>query len=206
LSTPSDPLQEHLLERRSEGEEALKDALVSALWGTVSVGKLQDSEAFLEYYFDQCSLIDTQDLTINIHQDIVNIVSFVRDHGTLSRNVLIRKVQQDRPAWLGSTSDSAEKALEFAVRLWLMVETDGWTVTQSLKEFILHNFPSSSQAVNVPPFPLTFNAYNLERIGGFKIVWTSCIQDHLSLDQTYTEISVFHQASFLRNYQNTAER
>ena len=42
-----------------------------------------------------------------------------------------------------------------------------------------------------------FNARNLERIGGLRIIWSSNIADHLRLTVDDTRITIFHHASFL---------
>ncbi|KAL5041860.1 hypothetical protein BDW71DRAFT_191101 [Aspergillus fruticulosus] len=49
-------------------------------------------------------------------------------------------------------------------------------------------------------FPTTINAYTLERVGGFEIVWTENIQDHLLrfANHGQTELRIFHLTSFLR--------
>lgn len=44
-----------------------------------------------------------------------------------------------------------------------------------------------------------FNAYNLSRIAGIEIVWTSNLSDHLRRQEDDTRVAVFHHAFFLEN-------
>jgi hypothetical protein len=60
-------------------------------------------------------------------------------------------------------------------------------------------FTRSGSLADRQKVALNFNVLNLEQIGGFNIVWTESLQDHLSLsiDDTEKELRFFHVASFM---------
>lgn len=96
-----------------------------------------------------------------------------------------------------------------AVRIWLLVSIDDWEPRQSLQEYICVLFPRTDGAP-LPPllpddfaFPLSFNITNLGLIGGFEIVWTECLHDHLSFsvdEEQKKVLKIFHLSSFLQGY------
>jgi len=111
---------------------------------------------------------------------------------------------------------SARDSIFLAVRLWLMpnvgsLSTDTfipgrtsleWLEHQSLDQFINSNFPLLELGSKLSQWPSSLNAYNLERIGGFKIFWTDHIADHLYLNEDMDTISVYHHVQVLRGLQH----
>ena len=51
-------------------------------------------------------------------------------------------------------------------------------------------------------WPQSLTLYNLERIGGFEIVWTDHLADHLFLDEDLGTIKVYHHAYVLQCHQS----
>lgn len=111
-----------------------------------------------------------------------------------------------------TTRKAANNALELAVGLWLMVymgPSDSnifvgrshlkWPTGSALNDVVLEAFPKIPQHVAVKGcnFRQGLNAYNLERIGGFQIKWTSSFKDHLALDEDTGTIVLYHLATVL---------
>lgn len=178
---------------------------MDSLWGSAPTRHPSSLASFLDHYFEECSLMFNADRLSpeRTHQEILDLITFVRTRTTISREDLIRDIRENGPTWLRSDTDCVNDALELGIRLWLLVDTDKWTDRQSLEEFISQSTRVRNFAAILDP---SFNAYNLERVGGFRIMWTNCLQDHLSLDNTHTALYIFHQIAFLNSYQDTAER
>lgn len=113
---------------------------------------------------------------------------------------------------------SARNSVSLAVRLWLMLNvtsssihafTPGrssseWTDGQSLDTFIEACFPPCEYTTaRLSQWPYCLNAYNLERVGGFVIVWTDDLADHLYLNEDLGHIHVYHHVQVLRGLLRT---
>ena len=109
---------------------------------------------------------------------------------------------------LASTTNS----IFLTVRLWLMLNVGSstilslfpgksspeWVEDQSLDEFIESCFPTSEWGPRLSQWPFSLNAYNLERVGGFELVWTDHLADHLYLNEDLGTISIYHHVQVLR--------
>lgn len=108
---------------------------------------------------------------------------------------------------------AARNSLFLAVRLWLMLNVNSsdiyaftpgrssleWTEDQSLDDFIDVCFPASEYTpARLSQWPYSLNAYNLERVGGFIIVWTDHLADHLYLNEDLGHIHIYHHVQVLR--------
>ena len=107
---------------------------------------------------------------------------------------------------------SATNSIFLTVRLWLMLNVGSsailtlfpgrsspeWMEDQSLDDFIESCFPASEWGPRLSQWPFSLNAYNLERIGGFELVWTDHLADHLYLNEDLGTISVYHHVQALR--------
>ena len=110
---------------------------------------------------------------------------------------------------------SAENSIFLAVRLWLMLNVGSattntfvpgrsnleWPEHTSLDDFLKSCFPESNLGPKLSQWPSSLNAFTLERIGGFKIVWTDHLADHLYLNEDMDAISVYHHVQVLRGLQ-----
>ena len=106
---------------------------------------------------------------------------------------------------------SATNSIFLAVRLWLMLNVGSsafltlfpgrsspeWTDDQSLDSFIDSCFPASDWGPRLSQWPFSLNTYNLERVGGFEIVWTDHLADHLYLNEDLGTISIYHHVQVL---------
>ena len=107
---------------------------------------------------------------------------------------------------------SATNSIFLTVHLWLMLNVGSsaiftlvpgrssheWAEDQSLDDFIDACFPTSEWGPRLSQWPFSLNAYNLERVGGFELVWTDHLADHLHLNEDLGTISVYHHVQALR--------
>ena len=116
--------------------------------------------------------------------------------------------------------DSAVNAIHLTVRLWLMLRpgspglashqaksTLEWTDTESLDDLIDKSLPKAPlgaiQGRSLWQKPL--NLYTLNRIGGFDIIWTDHLADHLYLDEDLgSTIHLYHHACVLESHYREA--
>jgi hypothetical protein len=79
-----------------------------------------------------------------------------------------------------------------------------WQQTASLDDVITASFPldQPSWKAKRSRWSKDLHAYSLERIGGFEIVWTSNLADHLIFDEDLERISLYHHARVLQGHQS----
>ncbi|RJE17757.1 hypothetical protein PHISCL_09906 [Aspergillus sclerotialis] len=186
----------------------LKPPLFKTLWDFLPAkSDFQSSNALLDHYFDQLNLAEGYNLDLRTHEDVVQLIQFLKNNKTLRCELLHLKLTKELGALLGPAQNSAEKAIELAIRIWLMLTPDGWDGNKSLENFVHDIFPRDGTDTPGAMFPTAINAYELERIGGFDIVWTDNIRDHLSLFMNHgqKELRIFHLTSFLRIYKCSSE-
>lgn len=110
---------------------------------------------------------------------------------------------------------SVFNAMNLTVRLWLMINVGSsdttvspakscieWPHDKSLQELVSSTFhcEQSSKPQELGHWSKALNAYNLDRIGGFKILWTSNLADHLYLDEDLEIIRLYHHANVLKGH------
>lgn len=114
----------------------------------------------------------------------------------------------------GCERDGVKNAIDLTVSLWLMlnIATPGlrsfpgrsylvWRETESLNDFIERSLPVNRPISIASRWPQSLNLYNLERIGGFEIVWTDHLADHLFLDEDLGTIKIYHHVCVLQSHQ-----
>jgi hypothetical protein len=75
-----------------------------------------------------------------------------------------------------------------------------WQPGMSLDELVTSTFPNTLQGLNERPKMI--NAHDMERMCGFKILWTGNLADHLLLDDQRRTILFYHHASVLKANQD----
>ena len=107
---------------------------------------------------------------------------------------------------------SATNSIFLTVHLWLTVSVGSkaivssysggggseWVEDQSLDDFIRSCFPTSEWGPRLSQWPFSLNACSLERVGGFELVWTNDLADHLYLNEDLGSISVYPHVQTLR--------
>ena len=115
-----------------------------------------------------------------------------------------------RDRYASCESAIAEASIFLVVRLWLMLnvgplDTDTfvpgtsleWPEDQSLDDVIKGCFQTADLGPKVSQWRTSLNASSIERIGGFEIIWTDNLADHLYLSEENDTISVYHHVQVL---------
>jgi hypothetical protein len=203
-SLSSDLSRVSLHQPPSEQEnQVLKTDLLPALWNLSPETHAEPSAAFLEYYMNQRIAIEVHKLNLQTHGDLIDLTNFVKDRAAaLTKTGLISHFDRHY-AWGGR----ALYAIEVAIRIWLPISIDEWDATQTLEEYVHSTFLKTEDLPAASSFPLSFNILSLKEIGGFEVVWTECLQDHLSLsvEDTQKELKIFHLSSFLQGYRHSSD-
>lgn len=196
-SLPSDLSAIHLNQHTEDVEVVLKAKLPRSLWNLSPDDAQEPSNEFLEYYRGQLVGVEAHKLNLKTHKDLIDLINFIKTRADFTKPELISCLEQSWPVLGPSTP-----AIELALRIWLFLPLEEWGSRQTLEQYIHAVFPRSNSLPDTPTIALNFNALNLEQIGGFNIVWTESLQDHLSLsiDGTEKELRIFHVASFLHGY------
>lgn len=71
-----------------------------------------------------------------------------------------------------------------------------------LRDFVKTTF-EEKQLLDEQRFEKLFNARNIDRIAGIRIIWTCNLADHLRLEEDDTILRVFSHASFLELHQDS---
>jgi len=100
-------------------------------------------------------------------------------------------------------SNQKQNAISLAVKLWLLINCGpqepyaragtsciAWHENESLVDVITKAFKSQVLLRTEQRFPKAINAYSLERVAGFRIVWTEHLADHLLLNDEVSEPTV----------------
>lgn len=177
-------------------------------------------EEFLSYYSEEPKKLQTgitkadwpvPNLEERTHHDILNIVSFLKEHLTENRSEVrqqfLFKHQELDLASLNHLTD-------LAIRMWLMInvlDSDvelvddeaprrPWSGTRSLEELVKSLFQKSKTKLDMKESRLhpSFTASNLVKVCGLKVEWTQCLANHLRLDRRKKVLWVFSCKSFLQ--------
>jgi hypothetical protein len=190
-------------DRRREDSTALGTALGDKIWG---LGNTTDSRFYLEHYNAHCAGPDATNLSFATHKDVIELVDLVKN----GRNRTFQDLRADiggKPrAWLPTTSDATiRSAVRFAISLWLMVDISSWEDNVSLCGFVPTLFPLPTPSANPVEGELSLNARSLFAIGGFDLVYTSQLNEHLRLNKAISEVYLFRHASFLGGRVDTGQ-
>jgi hypothetical protein len=168
-------------------------------------------EAYWSFYFDQCMQAlhdDGQHIQARTHQDVLEIVGFLR--GGQPRDEIRHVLRQRFTKQHDNEDELVDNSIDLAAYLLLMIEFKDISYGVSGRSKLSWNGGSLQDCVashfSILPalghegtkLPRTFNALNLERIAGVRVVPTSNLLDHLRLTHDDTRLLVFHYASFLK--------
>lgn len=163
---------------------------------------------YLEHYRQIRAIINSSQLRFRTRGEIIELVSLIKTHHGRPLRTIKDKIKASRPRWMVQQNDdaTATKAVDVALRLWLMIESKPVLKladdTLSIREVVAQSFEKSSvptMAKSIEELSSDFSATNLLRKGGISILWTSSLCDHLLMDGK-SQLKVFHYATLLRKY------
>ena len=203
----------------------LQNEIIGSFWPQHSGSVSQRQEAYFSFFRSEleawrlngrCVAIQTYGELLRLVKHLKSTRNKRRDSYAVSRFFQQPRQREVRVQSIGH-SIGIENALDLVVRLWLMLNVGYdspalfpgrsrlvWKKAETLNEFVERCFPGEAigagqkieKAVTFVPNGL--NVYNLEHIGGFDIVWTDHLADHLCFNDDLGTISLFHHASILQ--------
>ncbi|KAL8826309.1 MAG: hypothetical protein Q9191_003880 [Dirinaria sp. TL-2023a] len=210
----------------------LQTNIHNTFWSPIdSTSSAQDAQhhaAYFQYFRAQCDAWRASgcEAATETYQDLLELVTFLqtvqeerRDCPQIAAFFQL-SLQKSHSTDDGDLRDfqkskmSIDNAINFAVRVWLMLNVGAekvgiypgksqvvWLESESLKELVCRCFPLNEpdEKVSDCRIPYSFNAYSLERIGGLEIVWTDHLPDHLRLNEDLCTVSLYHHASVLQS-------
>ena len=194
----------------------LRSHIISSLW--TQPQDVEKYRAYFNFFAQECDAwrLNGLDVAIDTYRDFLNLVQHLRSHRgeTICCPAMMSFFPPHR------RGDSALNSIYLTVRLWLMLwpESPGltgyqaqstleWNDTESLDDFIRKSLPKAAPGTirerNLWQKPL--NLYTLNRIGGFDIIWTNNLADHLYLDEDVgSTIHLYHHACVLESHYSEA--
>jgi hypothetical protein len=170
-------------------------------------------DAYFKYYAEQCNLIgchhNGEYSSVETHRDIMTIAQLLRK--SLPRTEVRKRMSDFLKSANNSQPGEHENSINLVARLMLMVRIGkvphecskgrylNWE-EGDLREFVYNCFaPPVTRGHDRIKVEKSFNALNLQRIGGIKIWWTDNLADHLRMVDDDKGLFIFHHASFLEH-------
>jgi hypothetical protein len=197
---------------------AAKQALISCLWPspTASCDDVDNFDAYFQYMNEECRSEMQSGHSIRTIVDLVDITDCLKSNTTIPMSELRNSLKHALPH-LGNDTPKLSASIELAVRLWLMINVRNlmpndprtlqtalpWPDNSSL-EVILKRQTLTSGAVpsgTRPLIPDTVNAFEIERITSYRIVWTDDFLSHLLLDGR--AIYLYYHVSVLKRIEES---
>ena len=133
--------------------------------------------------------------------DVTKLVDFLKENREKSIEHLVADIC--RTNLCGALSEKAALgAIDLGLSLWIFVSPDLSDRRLSLVESVrcsVSNIGTDNGLPIVTNLCEDFSEESLSKKGGFEIVWTSNLLEHLSFESS-TTLRVFHHASALRNF------
>lgn len=189
--------------------------LLEKVWGLSSYpGRTVDArlDAYLNHYNNLAPLASTLD-AFDDRNHVIEVIAVARSRSSESINTIIDAVKQASLSWGNSMFNDTEalEALRFALKLWLfsspVLEQPTLTLAEcnkSLHTCATRGSPQGHAQQN-GLLAADFSAKSLTRKGGFYLIWTSELSEHLTF-ASKDQLRVFRHAQVLLQYQRQVER
>jgi hypothetical protein len=195
-----DALDNSISGREQLEDEGLARALIGAIWGPAPKSSVTISE-MLDFYYSQICILRGEELAVKTHRDVVDIVTYVLDKKDASIKTIEDELRTSPPLWLGPSDEAPTAAVSLALQLAFMIKPKALIgKNEAIKQLVPALFPENTAIEAKGSLDFHFNVLSLNQIG-FKILKTSSLSDHLSLDQQSRTIRLFAHTDFLRSYQ-----
>jgi len=192
-------------------------------------GSNTPADSYFRYQEEQCRLAIYDDQRIGLtatYRDIVQVIQAIQDEN-LDRDALnlrlqtkseIEKSDTDSAKTAYDDSDEcADNLINLSISLWLMIPIGRFRqISQpgtsldwqmgSLQDTLALQFKQTAPTKSPITLGKSFNARNIQTIGGIRIIWTDNLGDHLRVHDEPTRVSIFHHFTFLQYHQQTQTR
>ena len=190
--------------------------LLKHLWSRDAALKLNeyefDPETYPAYHKKQCCLAlhdGGRHISVRTHRDILDIAEDLKNGLSKEtiRGRLSSKLADPKPV---NENELLDSSIDLTARLVSMMDIGSLRYGFSGRRELLWSHGPLKDLVqgyfNMPilldhdvKFEKTFNARNLGRLAGIRIVWTDNLADHLRIiDEGDKTVAIFHHASFLK--------
>jgi hypothetical protein len=154
-------------------------------------------DAYFRHYEEQCEQCSNGAARLT-HQDVLQVIDLLKSKTKRDCKVALIAKAQAEELPTADWDRVADDWILFAGRSLLCVDLSLWKDNELLVDFNRRVFLlPSAQADNVR-LPRSFNAKNLAQVAGFRIKWTSSLQNHLKMSDNDEEVMIFHHARILR--------
>ena len=175
--------------------KAVQQSIIANLWPSnqALTGSIDDFDAYLEYYNDQCRIQTHVDHVAQTQLDIVDMAQHIdRNIGSLLNN-LRDSLHLPYPRFPNDPAQLSN-SIELTARLWLMINVQKATSGGYRTLRSAWDWPDTSRLVDVVQslckrtvpgvvsaqrFPDVFNTFDLGKMGGFRTEWTDNLANHL---------------------------
>ena len=182
-----------------------RDALIRAIWpteGHVDNSSFHYFEAYFQHMNQECHPMLEMGHAAQNFTDLIQILNILRADLSSTGSQIRAKIKELNPM-LGANETKLCKSTELVVKLWLTIDDmeyqpfgssipprllpDDFTLAQTIQQLIDRPSAALMPSPNaISPhggnFPESLTVVNLEEIGGFRILWTNNLLDHLKLD------------------------
>lgn len=219
IPMPSDTLQSeitdsfwpHLPGQVAQAGNHRQAAYFSYFRSELDAWRLSGSPIAIQTYRDLLALVKHLQWKRNERRDSQMVLDFFQQSTCHEAGASHRAVLSNQ-----HSTASINNALDLSIRLWLMLNVGSdstalfpgksrpvWEDFETLDDFVQRCFPTQASESGPriekksPTVPIGMNLHNLKCIGGFDIVWTDHMADHLYLNDDLGTICLYHHATVL---------
>ena len=202
---------------------ASKRKLLDKIWDLEGDHGKKRAEAYVDHYKNLRAAKDipSTDLNFSDSADFIELVEILKQHGKSANqgtespelSTVVAAIREYPRRWLlkPNSDEAVQAAIRAALELWLFTDPPlddlRLTLENANKSYISTKLQSSAASVTTDRrLSPDFSAKSLTRKGGFYLVYTHSLLDHLTF-VSKRHIRIFQHASILRQYQhNSLER
>lgn len=201
---------------------ALKDAILANLWPLPTGQAPQQADDFATYFahFEQERSPSLSAYhAIRSFDDKFTLLGIIKEKSALNLADLLTAIRATNPT-LAADEDKLLASIEFAVRLWLMINVRitmptqrhvlelclPWPKTQSLDDVLRKHIvrPPIFQVSAAERFPDHLNVIDMRKIANIRVLWTNDLGEHLIRRGNF--LYLFSQVAVLKRMKTSDSR
>lgn len=198
--------------------EAKHREILDGIWGLDLDTNVSCPAAYIEHYRQTQLVVRSSPLRSIGTNKTIDLVKLVKEHHGQSIATIKNELRSSQTKWAIHDVDdaAASRAVETITMLWLMATPSKMPSELGdklfLRDIVAQGFENSNPSVpaaarSIKELSPDFSSLNLSRKAGIKILYTSCLTEHLLMSGK-RQLRVFHHASMLRKYRelNSVEK